>query len=112
MGDEGDCFFIIEQGECECINANGDQVRILKDGDAFGEIALIRNVQRTLTVRVLSDSCKLLVMSRDSFKRVLGSIEDKLPMDYDQDRGQKEMTPAVQTEKSESEDVTEADKII
>ena len=66
---------------------------MLDSGDSFGEIAIIRNVKRTLTVKVLSDTCKLLVMSRDSFTRVLGSIEDKLPMDYDQDRAQKELTP-------------------
>jgi CRP-like cAMP-binding protein len=93
MGDEGDCFYIIEQGQCECINADGEQVRVLNSGESFGEIAIIRNVKRTLTVKVLSDSCKLLVMSRDSFTRVLGSIEDKLPMDYDQDRAQKGLTP-------------------
>lgn len=93
MGDEGDCFYIIEQGQCECINSDGEQVRVLNSGESFGEIAIIRNVKRTLTVKVLSDSCKLLVMSRDSFTRVLGSIEDKLPMDYDQDRAQKGLTP-------------------
>ncbi len=47
-GDVGNEFFIIEQGQCECIkvdpvNSDGySQVRLLSDGDHFGEIALLK----------------------------------------------------------------------
>lgn len=49
----------------------------MNEGDHFGEIALIKNVTRTLAVRALSD-VKLLAMSRAAFNRILGSIKDYL----------------------------------
>lgn len=64
QGDKGDHFFIIEEGQIECgsevENPDGtttfDLVRTLNKGDHFGEIALIRNVRRTLAVRSAANS--------------------------------------------------------
>jgi len=55
----GDHFYVIEEGTIECglekKNPDGsitfELVRTLKQGDHFGEIALINNVRRTLAVR-------------------------------------------------------------
>lgn len=55
----------------------------MSEGDHFGEVAIIKNVKRTLSVRVCSDQAKLLVMSREAFERILGSIKDLLKVDYD-----------------------------
>ena len=53
----------------------------------FGEIALINNVKRTLSVRAL-EPCKLLSLTRASFNRILGSIKQFLKEDYQNERTQ------------------------
>lgn len=82
-GDVGEYFYIIEEGDVECIKEEGQEViRELHPGDYFGELALIEsNQKRTLTVKAKSD-CKLLVLNRDTFFRVLGSFTNYLKKDY------------------------------
>ena len=82
-GDVGEYFYIIEEGDVECIKEEGQEViRELHPGDYFGELALIESEQkRTLTVKAKSD-CKLLVLNRDTFFRVLGSFSNYLKKDY------------------------------
>ena len=43
---------------------------------------MIKNVKRTLSVRATSDNLKLLVLSKEAFERILGSIRDYLKEDY------------------------------
>lgn len=60
------------------------KVRTLHSDDHFGELALINNQKRSLSIKVISESgCKLLTLDRDSFERILGSIEMHLKKDYD-----------------------------
>lgn len=82
-GDVGEYFYIIEVGSVECIKEEGQElIRSLSYGDYFGELALIEQEQkRTLTVKAKSD-CKLLVLNRDIFYRVLGSFTNYLKKDY------------------------------
>ena len=56
-------------------------VRELSTGMHFGEIALINNVKRTLSVRA-SNPTKLLGLKRTAFNRILGSIKHFLKEDY------------------------------
>jgi len=84
-GDDGDYFYIIEEGDVECYKKDGNteiSVRMLKTGDHFGEIALIKDEKRTLSVRAASEKVKLLALNRESFNRILGSIEKYLKKDY------------------------------
>ena len=65
-GDHGELFYIIEEGEVSCIKEqdSGQQViRTLTQGMHFGEIALINNVKRTLSVKSMSN-VKLLCLAR------------------------------------------------
>ena len=57
-------------------------VRELKTGDHFGELALINNDKRSLSIRVKSKTCKILKLDRQTFTRILGSIEKNLKKDY------------------------------
>lgn len=52
------------------------------DGDHFGELALINNDKRSLSIRVKSEQCRLLKLDRDTFTRILGSIEQHLKKDF------------------------------
>lgn len=88
-GEEGDYFYIIEEGTVECIKKPEDpsdefiHVRDLTRGDHFGELALINDIKRTLSVRVTSEQCKVLALQRATFNRVLGNIRKYLKKDYD-----------------------------
>ena len=89
-GDEGNEFYIIEDGSVECLKLQsvGDRkgfvnVRTLGSGDHFGELALLNKEKRSLSIRVSSESgCKLLKLDKDCFIRILGSIEKHLKKDY------------------------------
>jgi len=63
-GDEGDSFYIVESGELGVDLATGQKLE--GAGGWVGEIALLRDVPRTATVRARSDA-RLLALDRDEF---------------------------------------------
>jgi CRP-like cAMP-binding protein len=64
-GDPGDRYFIVARGTVEVL-VGGEPVRELSAGEGFGEIALLRSVPRTATVRAVVD-VELLTLRRDIF---------------------------------------------
>ena len=71
QGDEGDRFYVIESGTVE-IEINGDVHVERHTGECLGEIALLRGVPRTATVRAVTP-LQLVALDRDDFLDGVGS---------------------------------------
>jgi hypothetical protein len=63
-GEAGDRFYIVEEGELS-VSAAG-ATGTLRQGDSFGEIALLRDVPRTATVTALVET-RLVALQRNDF---------------------------------------------
>lgn len=64
-GDAGDRFYVLVSGEA-VVESKGRPVVGRRAGDYFGEIALLRDVPRTATVRAVT-ACELFALERDDF---------------------------------------------
>ncbi len=64
-GDHGDRFYLIDEGEVEVFE-DGVFKRNQAEGQSFGEIALLRDVARTATVRAIRRT-RLLALDREHF---------------------------------------------
>uniref|UniRef100_A0A3P8YNK3 cAMP-dependent protein kinase type I-alpha regulatory subunit n=1 Tax=Esox lucius TaxID=8010 RepID=A0A3P8YNK3_ESOLU len=69
QGDEGDNFYVIDQGEMD-VYVNNEWVTSIGEGGSFGELALIYGTPRAATVRAKSN-VKLWGIDRDSYRRIL-----------------------------------------
>ena len=64
-GDVGDRFYAIATGELQ-VTKNGRDVKLLRRGDGFGEIALIEDLPRTATVTATTDA-ELFSLTKEPF---------------------------------------------
>lgn len=73
-GTPGNRFYLIAHGQVSVVKKGADgkpkTVGVLEDGDYFGEIALIKNIPRSATIRTLTP-CVMLSLHRDIFQNLL-----------------------------------------
>ena len=84
-GEDGNVFYILEEGEAIASKDFDGEVKEIKrygPGEYFGERALIKGEPRFCNIQVVSDSCKIISLDRDSFKRLLGPIEPYFVLIY------------------------------
>ncbi len=76
-GDRGDRLFVVHKGQAEVLayDRSGGQRRlaVLRDGDYFGEIALMYDVPRTATIRALTPT-QLYSLRQDDFSALLSAV--------------------------------------
>jgi CRP-like cAMP-binding protein/nucleoside diphosphate kinase len=80
-------------------------VSVLKTGDYFGEIALLTNKPRQVTVRCKTD-CVLLMLDRDSFNRLCGPLFELMKRNIDS--YQKFASSLIEAGQSDAADVASA----
>lgn len=72
-GDPGEHFYVIARGCVQVLVPDGDDMRVvntLRDGDFFGEIALLRDVPRTASIVAWADTW-CLSLSSQHFLRIM-----------------------------------------
>jgi len=85
-GDKGDTFYFIEIGKAIATKqltpgTPAQTVYSYKEGDYFGELALLRDTPRAASVIAETD-LQLVALDRFSFKRLLGPLEDLLKRNF------------------------------
>jgi CRP-like cAMP-binding protein len=73
QGESADRFFIVQDGEVEVIRNDSGQARTvarLQTGQFFGEMAILRDMPRTATVRAVRPST-LLAMDKEAFRALV-----------------------------------------
>lgn len=74
-GEPGDAFYIVHQGAVEILKARPDgteeKLAVRRDGEAFGEMALLNDAPRSATARALQET-QLLTVAREDFEELLG----------------------------------------
>lgn len=65
QGEEGRKFYIVESGVACITDAHGNKVGQRKQGEFFGEVALIRKEVRQANVLASGIGCRVLAMDRD-----------------------------------------------
>jgi glucose-6-phosphate 1-dehydrogenase len=69
-GDIGRELYLVARGEVEVLNEQGGVMKVLADGDVFGEIGVLMSCPRIADVRAKT-SCDLFVLDKADFSRIL-----------------------------------------
>ena len=81
-GEEGKTFYLIAEGTAiatkQLNEAEPTKVKDYEKGNYFGERSLLTSENRAANIVVTSDECVVLSLERDTFNRLLGSLDDIL----------------------------------
>jgi glucose-6-phosphate 1-dehydrogenase len=72
-GEQRSDLYVVCRGELEAVGPGGERLGVVKEGECFGEMALLLNQPRSATVRAVSP-CDLLVLDADDFRRIVGDF--------------------------------------
>jgi len=84
-GADGDCMFVIEKGNIECLKKIGGEEKVVKTcgaGDFFGELALLYNCPRAASVET-RDPAILWQLDRNTFNHIVRDSSMKKREKYD-----------------------------
>jgi len=84
-GENGDYLFVIEKGNLDCVKSiNGEDkvVKVVNEGDVFGELALLYNCPRAANV-LAKDDCVCWQLDRDTFNNIVKEASVKRREKYD-----------------------------
>jgi voltage-gated potassium channel len=79
-GDLGECMYFLVNGQVEVLGRTG--TFLLKQGDFFGEIALLEQRPRTATVRAAT-RCQLLILDAREFHKFVSAYPNLLDAIWD-----------------------------
>lgn len=79
-GDRGDLFYIILSGSCAVLSNTSQMLALLRQGDSFGELALIANAPRAASV-MCREACHFAVLSRLDYQSILATVQDRTLME-------------------------------
>jgi CRP-like cAMP-binding protein len=79
-GEAGDAFYLIAEGTAQ-VTEGGRHLRDLGPAGSFGEIALIKGVPRTATVRASTDVRAYRLASSDFLSAVTGNPYSRVAVD-------------------------------
>jgi len=78
--DIGTKFYIIRSGEALAkkteVNGESQNLKKLRDGDFFGEMALLNSEPRVCNVVCISETCDCYILEKKAFNRILGGLGD------------------------------------
>ena len=72
-GAHDDEMYFVCRGELEAIGGNGSRLGVLREGEFFGEMAVLFDQPRAATVRAITP-CDLLVLDGDEFRRIVNDF--------------------------------------
>lgn len=84
-GENGDYLFVIEKGSLECrknISGEDKVVKVVGEGDVFGELALLYNCPRAANVAA-KDDCVCWQLDRDTFNNIVKDASVRRRNKYD-----------------------------
>ena len=64
-GEQGDCFFVVDEGEVEIVN-HKHFLELIEPGGFFGEMGLINSKPRSATATAKTD-CRLVMVNQGDF---------------------------------------------
>jgi cAMP-dependent protein kinase regulator len=85
QGEDGDNFYIVDEGECDVYVSSGGQQRLvssLRQGNYFGELALMYNCPRAASVHARTAGT-LFALHHDVFHHILRSSAQDRRAQYD-----------------------------
>ena len=72
-GDRACDLYIVCRGALEALGAAGERLGTVKEGECFGEMALLLSQPRSATVRAVAH-CDLLVLAAEDFRRIIADF--------------------------------------